>query len=131
MVFDIRKCHRDRRVVAEHRVARRVTDEQEVDPGANAAAALDLVAGLEQELAEAEVALDLLAGLDRGSPRVRQIVRRSTSLEGRIDAERGRLGRGGNERAADRPLSDLVGDYEDLVAEREFAEQTHALALAA
>ncbi len=106
--------------------------EQEVDPSQNARVAIALVAGLEQELSQTRVQLDLLRGaLDDKAPRIVLLNRRVDSLQARITAERTRLGTGS---ALDddgrRPLSQVVGDFEELVVDREFAEQSYTLALA-
>lgn len=103
--------------------------EQDVDPAANAQATLDLVAGLERELADAQVELGLLAGLGRGATRVRLLEARIATLERRIAAERTRLGAGAATPAG-RPLAQVVGDFEELVVDRDFAEQAYTLALA-
>jgi capsular polysaccharide transport system permease protein len=55
--------------------------------------------------------------------------RRADSLEARIAAERTRLGSGLGERGQ-RALSEVVGEFEELVVDREFAEQSYTLALA-
>jgi len=90
--------------------------EQEVDPSQNARVAIELVAGLEEELAEAQVPLELLEG----------------TLESRIAAERTRLGTGTAQGdASARPLSQIVGEYEELVVDREVAKQAYRVALSA
>ena len=106
--------------------------EQEVDPTQNAAAALELVSALEQDRARAQVRLEQIAGvLDADAPRVVALRRRIATLDARIAEERTRLGSGTSpvEDGA-RPLSAIVGDYEELVVDREFAEQAYTLALA-
>ncbi len=106
--------------------------EQEVDPTQNARVAVGLVATLEEDLARARVELDLLRGaLDGKAPRIALLERQVGSLESRIAAERSRLGAGARPGQGDqRPLSEVVGDYEELVVDREFAEQAYTLALA-
>ena len=106
--------------------------EQEVDPSQNARVAIALVAGLEQELSQARVQLDLLRGaLDDKAPRIVLLKRQVASLEARIAAERTRLGTGTAVRDDDRrSLSQVVGEFEELVVDREFAEQSYTLALA-
>lgn len=106
--------------------------EQEVDPTQNAAAALELVATLEQDRARAQVRLEQIAGvLDADAPRVVALKRRIATLDARIAEERTRLGSGRTEsRNEARPLSAVVGDFEELVVDREFAEQAYTLALA-
>lgn len=104
--------------------------EQEVDPTQNAQAALGLVATLEEDRARTQVQLDQLAGiLNPQAPRVQALRRRIATLDGQIAAERTRLG-SGNPAREGRQLADVVGDYEELVVDREFAEQAYTLALA-
>ena len=106
--------------------------EQEVDPSQNAHIAIGLVAGLEEELSQARVQLDLLSrALDDTAPRIVLLRRQIESLEARINAERTRLGSGlalGDD--GTRSLSEVVGEFEELVVDREFAEQSYTLALA-
>jgi len=107
--------------------------EQEVDPTLNAQAALALVAKLEEDRARAQVRLEELAVvLDQEAPQLRSLRRRITTLASRIAEERTRLGTG--RPAPDgstRPLSDIVGDYEELLVDREFAETAYTATLAA
>jgi capsular polysaccharide transport system permease protein len=106
--------------------------EQDVDPSQNARVAIELVAQLEEELSRSRVQLELLRGaLDESAPRIGLLKRQIESLESRIAAERTRLGTGAA--ASDdarRPLSAVVGEFEELVVDREFAEQAYTLALA-
>jgi capsular polysaccharide transport system permease protein len=106
--------------------------EQEVDPSQNARVAIALVAGLEEELSQARVQLELLRGaLDDSAPRIVLLNRQIVSLQARIAAERTRLGAGAVPGiGGQRPLSQVVGDFEELVVDREFAEQSYTLALA-
>ena len=106
--------------------------EQEVDPTQNAQAALGLVATLEEEQARAQVRLDSLNSvLDGDAPRLRALRREIDTLDQRISQERTRLGTGERVRVDDaRPLSEVVGEFEELVVDREFAEQAYTLALA-
>lgn len=106
--------------------------EQEVDPTQNAQAALGLVATLEEEQARAQVRLQSLSGvLDGDAPRLRTLRRDIDTLGQRIAQERTRLGTGERIRSGDtRPLSEVVGEFEELVVDREFAEQAYTLALA-
>jgi len=100
--------------------------EQEVDPSQNARVAIALVAGLEEELSHARVQLDLLRGaLDDKAPRIVLLDRQVAPLEARIAAERTRLGAGTGVSNDDRrSLSQVVGEFEELVVDREFAEQS-------
>lgn len=106
--------------------------EQEVDPAQNAQAALSLVASLEEQQARAQVRLQSLNGvLDGDAPRLRTLRREIDTLSERIAQERTRLGTGERVRQGDaRPLSEVVGEFEELVVDREFAEQAYTLALA-
>ena len=105
--------------------------EQEVDPTLNVQAALELVATLEEEQARAQVRLgSLIDVLDPDAPRLRAMKREIEVLDERIAQERARIGTGTRDRTTDaRPLSDVVGDFEELVVDREFAEQAYTLAL--
>ena len=117
-----------RRIRSDLRAFRDV--EQEVDPTQNAAVALGLVATLEEDRARTQVQLDQLTGvLDAGAPRIQTLRRRIATLDARIAKERTRLG-SGSAQADGRQLADIVGDYEELVVDREFAEQAYTLALA-
>lgn len=106
--------------------------EQEVDPTQNARAALSLVATLEEERARTQVRLDQFSGaLNDQAPRVQSLRRRLKTLDEQIAQERTRLGRGHSvDDPSNRALSDVVGDYEELLVDREFAEQTYRIALA-
>ena len=106
--------------------------EQEVDPTQNAQAALGLVAMLEEEQARAQVRLDSLNSvLDSDAPRLRGLRREIDTLSLRISQERTRLGTGQTNHVENaRPLSEVVGEFEELVVDREFAEQAYTLALA-
>mgnify|MGYP001793403338 CR=1 FL=1 len=118
-----------RQIRADLRAFREV--EQDVDPTQNAQAALGLVTSLESELARAQVRLDSLSDvLAPDAPRLRTLQREITTLQGRISQERTRLGSGdAADNGLSRSLSDVVGDYEELLVDREFAEQAYTLAL--
>jgi capsular polysaccharide transport system permease protein len=108
--------------------------EQELDPTLNAQASMGLMAELQQQRAQAQVELDSYLSLvgPRG-PRASALRQRISSLEQRINQERQRLGTGatGTTSSGDHRLfADLMGDYEELVVEREFAENAYVSALA-
>lgn len=106
--------------------------EQEVDPVANARAAVGLLATLRERLAAAKIELDNYMSLvgEQGprAPALRQTV---TSLEARIAEERERLGGGadGDDNNGGRVFSDLMSEYEELMVELEFAENAYVSAL--
>jgi capsular polysaccharide transport system permease protein len=107
--------------------------EQELDPSENARAALGLAAALETELAQTEVELDTQTALvgERG-PRIAFLRQKIASLRDRIAAERARIGDGESAAAGarGRGFADLVAEYEDLIVDREFAENAYVSALA-
>ncbi len=116
--------------------------EQELDPAENARASLGLMAALEARLADAQIELDTQTALvGAKSPQIPVLRQRVTSIEGRIAEERARIGDGvagaatGNAtgRAAtpeDRAFADRVARYEELVVDREFAQNAYIAALA-
>jgi capsular polysaccharide transport system permease protein len=106
--------------------------EQELDPSENARAALGLMATLRQQRAEAQVELDsYLSLVGPQGPRAPALRQQIESLEQRIEEERQRLGAGatGQDAADGRLFSDLMGDYEELMVELEFAQNAYVSAL--
>ena len=107
--------------------------EQELDPSENARAALGLMATLRQQRAEAQVELDsYLSLVGPQGPRAPALRQQIESLEQRIEEERQRLGAGatGHGSADARLFADLMGDYEELMVELEFAQNAYVSALA-
>lgn len=105
-------------------------ENQTVDPTADTAGQMGLVTNLQAQLAEALIELDILRDTTSrdDDPRITQAERRITVIEDRIDAERAVLGANGSGRVA---FADLVGEYERLIVDQEFAEQAYTTALAA
>ncbi|NIZ10441.1 capsule biosynthesis protein [Pseudooceanicola sp. HF7] len=102
---------------------------QLVDPETDVASQAGLLAHLQQQLAEALIDADLLAGTTRASdPRVKQTALRIETIEARIAAERSKLGMDGG--AAGARLAEVMGQYEELVVDRQFAEESYTSALA-
>jgi len=98
---------------------------QLVDPSADLQAQAGVLGTLQGQLAEALIALDLLRGETRESdPRLEQGARRVAVIEARIAAERAKRGLEGDGDA----FASLVGTYEALVADRDFAERAYAAA---
>jgi capsular polysaccharide transport system permease protein len=98
---------------------------QLVDPAVDLQARAGLLGTLQAQLAEALIALDLLRDSTReGDPRLEQGARRVAVIEDRIAAERATLGLEGDGAA----FADVVGAYEALVADRDFAERAYAAA---
>jgi capsular polysaccharide transport system permease protein len=107
--------------------------EQELDPSENARASLGLMASLREQLAAAQIELDSYLTLvgPRG-PRVSVLRQRIDSLEQRIAEERSRIGVGAGvaPEGDGRVFSDLMGDYEELSVDLEFAQNAYVSALA-
>jgi capsular polysaccharide transport system permease protein len=102
-------------------------DNRIVDPSADVAGQMGLLSALQQELARAMVERDqLLSFVGPDDQRVLQADRRINAINQRIDAERSSLGVSGSDPA----LADMVGTYEELRVDLEFANTayTHALA---
>lgn len=103
---------------------------QLVDPSLDLQSQAGLLGSLEVQLAEQLIELDMLVGNTSASdPRVTQGSRRVEVIQNRIAAERRKLGittDGGTNSA----FADLVGEFERLVVDREFAETAYTSALA-
>lgn len=105
---------------------------QLVDPEAELQGRMTVLDTLNAALAEARVERESLLRTTRpGDPRIIQRNDRIAAIETQITAERGRLGLpavSGTDRTG---FAGLVGEYEQLVMEREFAEQSYLSAAAA
>ncbi|MEX0368911.1 MAG: capsule biosynthesis protein, partial [Ruegeria sp.] len=103
---------------------------QLVDPSLDLQSQAGLLGSLESQLAEQLIELDLLEGnTSANDPRVTQASRRVEVIQNRIAAERRKLGIA-TEGEANSAFADLVGEYERLVVDREFAETAYTSALA-
>lgn len=106
------------------------TQHQMVDPSTDIQSQAGLLGSLQSQLAAAQIELDLLGDSTQADdPRLRQAKRRIEVIEVRIAAERSKVGISssgdlGQDYAA------LVGDYERLAVDREFAEKAYIAALA-
>lgn len=101
---------------------------QIVDPEADLQSQMGVIDTLNTQLAEALIELDLLLqATDRADPRVRLRQDKIAVIEARIAAERGKFGAGSGGEA----YATVVGEFERLTVEREFAEQSYLAALAA
>jgi capsular polysaccharide transport system permease protein len=110
---------------ARRQVTKFRNEHQLVDPTVDLQAQAGLLGNLQGQLAEALIALDLLRGETRESdPRLELGARRVAVIEGRIAAERAKLGLKGDGDA----FANVVGAYEALVADRDFAERAYAAA---
>ena len=104
---------------------------QVVDPTMDTQNQMGLLVNLQQQLAEALISADLLRETTRASdPRITQANRRIEVIEARIASEKRNLGLG-EAGESDAAFANLVGTYEGLVVDREFAEAAYTAALAA
>ncbi|MDQ1899956.1 hypothetical protein RAH32_05815 [Paracoccus sp. WLY502] len=102
---------------------------QLVDPAADVAGQAGVVSTLQAQLAEQLVALGLLqANAQENDPRIEQTQLRVDVIREQIAAERQKFG---SETATGEALSEVVGQFESLMVDREFAEQTYVASLAA
>lgn len=100
---------------------------QLVDPSADVQGQIGVVSSLQQQLAEQLVSLGLLrANAQPDDPRITQTELRIQVIREQIEAERQKFGSNGGDVA----LSDVVGQYETLAVDRQFAETTYTAALA-
>lgn len=104
---------------------------QIVDPTIDLQSQAGLLSTLNQQLAAALIEADLLKQTTRtDDPRISQAERKIDVIETRIDEEKRKMGisDGGSDKDA---FATLVGEYERLAVDREFAEQTYRASLAA
>lgn len=121
------------------KVARRTVTEfrnlnQLVDPRANIQGQMNLINTLQNQLAAALIELDLLSGTaGSNDPRALQTQRKIDVIQNRIEQERRKLGDSAAPGEASGPegYAELIGEYESLAVDREFAEQSYRAALAA
>lgn len=106
---------------------------QIVDPSASVQSQMGLLSSLQLQLAQSLIDLDILRQTTRsGDPRIEKYERRVGVIENRIRHEREKLGLGADQQNPQtNPFADLVGEYERLAVDREFAEQSYTAALAA
>jgi len=104
---------------------------QIVDVGADLQGQMGVLGSLQAQLAEALVEIDLLSETAAGGdPRISQAERRIAAIERRIAQERAKFG--GTGVAADgRPYSELVGEFESLQVDLEFAQESYLATRAA
>lgn len=118
--------------VAREALTRFRNETQIVDPTASIQSQMGILSSLQSQLAQTLIDLDiLLQTTSSGDPRVTQAQRRIEVTEARIAEERNKLGIGGNNSAQGQAFADLVGEFERLQVDREFAEQSFAASRAA
>lgn len=120
----VERLKKARQAVTEYRSRNQI-----VDPEAEIGAQTGLMTALQTKLSDALIAFDLLSeSANTNDPRLAQAELRIEVIRQRIDEERLKFGVGSNGEV-DYPT--LVGEYERLAVDREFAEQTYLAALAA
>ena len=103
---------------------------QIVDPSADIQGQMGLLSSLNSQLATSLIELDLLAETVRETdPRTEQTQRKIAVIEKRISEEREKLGVGASHNG--RAYADLVGRFEALQVDLEFAEKAYVSALSA
>lgn len=103
---------------------------QLVDPASDIQGRMGVMNSLQQQLAQSLIELDLLVGTTSDSdPRLRQAQRMIDVIRERIASERQQLSSSGTDTGDDYP--ELIAEYEGLIVDREFAEETYRAALAA
>ncbi|MCF3936326.1 hypothetical protein L1787_23305 [Acuticoccus sp. M5D2P5] len=105
-------------------------EEQEIDPTATAVAQQSVVTELQGQVAQREMELSaLLTTMSDNSPRVVYVRNQLDALHRQITAERERLATA--QEGQDQPvLTERLSRYEELLAEREFAEKAYISTLA-
>lgn len=120
---------RERLVVTRIELGKLRDEEQIIDPRADLESRMGVMTVLQQELANSIIDYDLLLGnTSESDPRLTTLKRRIAAIENRINEERDKIGRATS--GGDKALATVVGDYESLLAEREFAEQAYIAAAA-
>lgn len=101
-----------------------------VDPSADIQGQMGLLNSLEAQLAEAVIELNLLMETSRDTdPRVEQARRRIAVIQGLIEQERQKFGMGGTSRVdGDKDYSTLVGEFERLMVDLEYAQKSYLAA---
>lgn len=100
-----------------------------VDPTANVAGQQGLLNSLETQLASAQIELNLLRDTARESdPRIDQAERRIAVIEDLIDRERQKFSASDGTRPGERDYSSLVGEYERLSVDLQYAEESYIAA---
>ncbi|WP_306151163.1 capsule biosynthesis protein [Roseovarius sp. MMSF_3281] len=126
----------ERLKVARSALTRFRNQSQIVDPSASIQGQMGILTSLQQQLAETLIELDILEMTSRpNDPRITQNERRAEVIENRIEQERRKLGIGSSSDTENNgdpnAFANLVGEYESLAVDLEFAEQSYTAALAA
>ncbi|ARC87495.1 hypothetical protein B5V46_02065 [Rhodovulum sp. MB263] len=99
-----------------------------IDPTEVAESQMGVIAALESQLASALVERETIAGFaGQEDQRVKRIDRRIEAVRSQIDQERRRIGKS---TSGPTSLVDVIGSYEELLVDLEFAQQAYTAALA-
>lgn len=105
---------------------------QIVDPAASVQNQMGLLLSLQTQLAETLIARATLKDTaPADDPRILQADRRIEVIRQQIEEERKNLGLGSNAAGDSGAFADLVGEYERLAVDLQFAEQSYIAAMAA
>ncbi|MFZ7094102.1 sugar transporter [Primorskyibacter sp. 2E233] len=104
-----------------------------VDPDADLQGRMGVMNGLQQQLAAALIEYDLLREqTNEDDPRLNQVRRRIEAIRNRIDEERRAFTSDTvGSRSGGEDYPSLIAEYEGLVVDREFAEESYRASLAA
>ncbi|WP_261391727.1 hypothetical protein [Roseovarius atlanticus] len=115
---------------ARETITRFRNENQMIDPDTDMQSQAGLLNTLQTQLAETLIENDLLRSTTQaGDPRLDNAQRRIDVIRNRIAEERQKLGVVGPV-GSERVLADIVGEYERLAVDREFAERAYVSALA-
>lgn len=105
---------------------------QIVDPSASVQSQMGLLSALQLQMAEAIIDLDVIRQTaNSNDPRITQLERRVAVIKSRIEAERDKLGFNNVSSDESEVFANLVGEFERLSAERDFAQESYTAARAA
>lgn len=122
----------ERLKAAREKMTRFRNDNQFIDPGQALTGQTGLLNNLQNQQAAAMIDIDMLREISqKGDPRLVQAERKLGVIENRIAAERQKLGLGGEVEDGSKALADIVGEFEGLTVDREFAERAYVSALTA
>lgn len=105
------------------------TQYQIIDPEADVESQVGIVAALQAQLAESLIELQTIDSNSQGTdPRLPSIQRRVDAIREQIANERNSVS---NQSPDGKSLSELIGEYEELLVDLEFAQNAYVAALAA
>ncbi len=123
------KTVEDRLRLAREAITRFRTLHQIVDPSSDLQTHAGVLGALQTQLTAAQIELDLLGDTQSSDPRQDQIKRRIAVIEARIAQERNKVGVSADG-VVDEAYASLVGDYQSLSVDLEFAQRSYVAALA-